>query len=132
MDPLTDFCSPDILVTLDPFALKRQMNVARFALVSSSDEPRSNGFELFKGSVRCPGSDPTACTPRPLSQGRWTDQSTHVWQVAIPEDLENGTHVAMVMAVDHYGREFTEAISFEIYDERPPAYFKSEDFTESP
>lgn len=107
------------------------MSVVRFALVSSSDEPRSSGKELFKGSVRCPGSDPTACTPRPLTQSRWTDQSIHVWQVAIP-DLEHGTHVATVTAVDRHGRESSETISFEIYDERPPAYFKTEDFAESP
>ena len=55
----------NILETLDPFALKRQMQIARHAFVSDSGEPRANGFELFQGSTRCGTGSPTACTPRP-------------------------------------------------------------------
>ena len=41
----------NILETLDPYALKRQMMVARHAYATTKDA-RANGFELFRGSNR--------------------------------------------------------------------------------
>ena len=120
----------NILETLDPYALKRQMMVARFAYVSDSDEPRASGIELFKGSIRCPGNDPTACTPR--AQGGYANKSCHVWQVKIPEDLADGPHYVFVKVIDPYGQEFYEAMSFEVAEGRPPKFWVKENWLESP
>jgi len=116
----------NMLETLDPFSLKRQMMVARFAYVSNSTEPRANGYEQFRASYQCGSGGPSACTPRPMGGWTWTDQSTHVWQLAIPEELDIGTHTARVFVTDNYGREFHELIKFEIMEESPPKFFKTE------
>ena len=118
----------NILETLDPFALKRQMQIARHAFTSESGEPRAMGFELFRGSVRCGGPDSTDCTPRPDGSFFWTDQSNHIWQVKLPSDLEEGPHTVTVMTKDIHGQRFEETLSFEVREERPPQYFQSELF----
>ncbi len=117
----------NILETLDPFALKRQMQIARFAYTSESGEPRANGFELFGGSQRCPGGE-GPCTPRPDSSFFWADQSQHIWQLALPTDLDLGVHVVKVKNRDRFGRTFEETVTFEIVEERSAKYFQSQLF----
>ena len=114
----------NILETLDPFALKRQMQIARFGYTSDSGEPRANGFELFGGSQRCPAGE-GPCTPRPDSSFFWTDQSQHIWQLALPSDLELGVHIVKVKNRDRFGREFEELVTFEIVEERPTKFFQN-------
>jgi len=117
------------ITTIDPVALKRQLNVARFAFTSTSDETRSEGFELFRGTHQCyqPGGS-VACTPRPMSDWLWADHSSHVWQVPIPEALEVGSHLAKVVTIDQHGREYHDSLVFEIADERPMKYFDKDFF----
>jgi hypothetical protein len=109
---------------LDPFALARQLQVARYAFRSLSGEPRAQGFELFNGSTFGPGD------PQPLTELFLTDQSNHVWKVALPFDLEEGMHIAKVVTQDHNGNRFEERLVFEVLDadERPPKSFRSELF----
>ena len=120
----------NILETLDTFALKRQMQIARHAFTNESGEPRANGFELFQGSIRCGTADPGACTPRPDGSFFWTDQPSHIWQAKLPDDLEEGPHTVQVVTKDLHGRLFTETLAFEVREQRPPKYFKTEVFEE--
>lgn len=118
----------NIQETLDPFALKRQMQIARHAFASDSGEPRANGFELFQGSIRCGTADSGACSPRPDGSFFWTDQSNHIWQVKLPSDLEVGPHSVKVVTEDLHGNRFEDNLAFEVREARPPKYFQSEFF----
>jgi hypothetical protein len=102
--------------TLDPYALEKQMYVFRYAAESTSGDPRTQGFELWKRSTQGPSS------PRPSDEWMHTDNSNHLWEVALPSDLERGVHTAMITAEDKYGRTYHETIVFEIRDERPEPF----------
>jgi hypothetical protein len=121
-----------ILETLEPFALKRQMAVARHAYQSTSGNPRAQGIEMYRGNVQ--GNSPS--TPRPIDNGLWATRSTHVWQMALPKSLGLGAHTAEVTTVDLYGRVFTQTVSFEVV-ERPldpmnERFFKRQNFQARP
>lgn len=102
----------NILRTLDPYALKRQLQVARHAFISASGNPRAQGFERFRGSVQ--GNSPS--TPRPGSE--LTVQSNHIWQAPLPGNLAIGSHVAKVTTIDINGQEATEHVVFEVVESR--------------
>lgn len=106
---------------LDPYALERQLYVTRFAVRSTSGNPRAQGFELYRGSRNT--SD-----PRPLDADLLTTRSPHLWQARIPSGLAPGAHSARVVTVDRHGRDFEDVIPFEILPQRPPAFFRSEVF----
>jgi hypothetical protein len=108
------------LQTLDVGALKRQMSVARYAYVSQTENDRTNGYEQFRGST-------FQGTPRAMDAWAWADQSMHVWEVPIPtETLGVGAHTVTVVAIDQYGRNFTEKMPFEIAESRPNPFFQKE------
>lgn len=111
---------------LDPFALTRQLQVARYAFRSTSGEGRAQGFELFNGAKYGPGD------PQPLTEFFLADQSQHVWKVGLPNDLEEGVHTARVITEDLHGNHFEETLTFEVRGERPPKYFQSELFEMTP
>jgi hypothetical protein len=102
----------DILQTLDPYALKRQLQVARHAFISDSGNPRAQGFEQFRGNVQ--GNSPS--TPRPGSSQAVL--SPHVWQAPLPGNLAIGSHVAKVVSIDIHGQQFTEHVVFEVVESR--------------
>ena len=104
--------------SLDPFALKKQMYVFRYAAESSSGNERTQGFELFGGATNGPAS------PRPADEWQHTDNSNHLWKVALPADLENGVHRATVIAIDKHRRKHRETVIFEVRDERPDPLFR--------
>lgn len=112
---------------LDVASLKRQMMVARFAYASTSGNESAQGFELFRGSARCPESG-TACTPRPLTASRWTDASSHLWELPIPTNLSEGTHRVEVYHHDWHGHVSYSKMMFEVAKERPAPFFRSEFF----
>lgn len=63
--------------TLDPYALKRQLAIARFAYTSTADQPQSN--TNLKGDVRAVGyeqfnGEKHQGTPRPEGTFSWADQ----------------------------------------------------------
>lgn len=108
-----------MLQTLDPFAIKRQMYVFRYAAKSMSGNERSQGFELFRGSQF------GQADPQSLPEWMLTDQSNHIWTVNLPTDLGVGTHIVRVRTVDAYGRSFTETKTFEVVERtRPEPFFK--------
>lgn len=104
--------------TLDPYALRRQLSVLRYAMKSTeADEnqlwngdlgDRSDGFELFQASMFKGDSQ------RPLDNWMWTDQSNHVWTMPLPEGLGDGIHRAVVTTEDVHGKVSTESILFEV------------------
>jgi hypothetical protein len=104
---------------LDPFALERQLYVLRYAIRSESGNARAQGFELFRGSH-------FTSDPQPTTTGL-TTHSNHTWRIPMT-DLGTGAHTARVRTVDANGQVFHEVIAFEIRDERPPAFFRSEVF----
>jgi hypothetical protein len=104
----------------DPFAVARQITIGRFAWASTSDEPRAQGFESFRGERHGPAV-PQSVGPAHLALG-----STHLWRFRMPEALGFGAHVAEVRAVDRHGRVSVERIAFEVRDARPPRFWRSE------
>ncbi len=107
------------------------MMVARYAYVNES-EPQANGFELFRGTQQCfNGGGP--CTPRPSDDFFWTDQSSHIWQISLPDDLAEGIHVAKVTFTDHFDRTFSEDFAFEVVEERAsPTFWNEQNFEQLP
>jgi hypothetical protein len=122
----------NILETLDPFALKRQMQVTRFALQSDSGNERAQGVELFRGSKEAH----SPATPRPEGSFFWTVQSNHIWTVKLPEDLPVGAHIAKVSTVDIHGQHYEEYLAFEVaerrLDQETEAFFQSDFFEVEP
>lgn len=109
-------------ITLDPFALKKQMYVFRYATKSESGDERTQGFELFRGSQY------GTADPQPLAGSRWTEASNHIWAVNVPADLEDGVHTVRVTTEDVYGQAFEMVKTFEVAAERPQPYFRKEVF----
>ncbi|MEE2733248.1 MAG: calcineurin-like phosphoesterase family protein [Pseudomonadota bacterium] len=112
----------DKVVSLDPFALKKQMYVFRYAAKSESGNERTQGFELFRGSHY------GTADPQPLPASRWTQSSNHIWAFDMPLDLAPGIHVAKVTTVDAYGNRYETTKTFEVAEERPAPFFRSELF----
>lgn len=106
----------------DPFALKKQMYVFRYAQASESGNPRTQGFELFRGTQY------GTADPQPLSVGRWTENSSHIWTVELPMDLAEGVHNVTVTTKDVYGNTYTSNKTFEVMEERPEPFFRKEVF----
>jgi hypothetical protein len=106
----------------DPFAMTRQLQVARHAFRSTSGDPRAQGYERFRGSKF------GVADPRPEDEG--TDQSAHLWRLPLPEDLEEGAHTATVRTTDPSGGEHIQTLAFEVRAERPPEFFRTELFEE--
>jgi 3',5'-cyclic AMP phosphodiesterase CpdA len=63
-------------------------------------------------------SDPHAVAQQLVHGGSVADRSMHLWRFALPEDLAVGTHRAEVTAIDSYGRKFTDALTFEVVEQR--------------
>lgn len=106
----------------DPFALQRQLQVARHAFRSTSGSERSQGYERFRGSQFGPAD------PRP--EGDMTVQSPHIWRFALPDALPVGVHTAEVRSVDPRDGVRTQTFTFEVVDELPPWNFRREAFAD--
>lgn len=104
--------------SIDPYALQRQLMVARYAFQSESGDVRSQGFELYRGNSYGPAA------PQPMAEGLLTDQSQHLWHVELPDDLGVGVYAARVVTTDHFGRQYEQVLTFEIVEERPFPYFR--------
>jgi 3',5'-cyclic AMP phosphodiesterase CpdA len=108
----------------DPYALMRQLQTARFGLESTSGNDRAQGWEAFRGDKFGPGP------AQPILSFLLADQSSHLWRLPMPTDLEQGGHTATVRALDPDGREFVETLKFEVVEDRPPQFFRTELFSE--
>lgn len=104
----------------DPSAMVRQLMVARHAFRSESGDERAQGYERFRGRRFGPAD------PRPEDQG--TGRSSHIWRLQLPSDLPIGAHEVTVRSVDPIGGTHTQVHTFEVVDELPPQYFRTETF----
>jgi len=101
---------------VDPFAVKRQASDARRAIVSRSGEPRTQGYETFRGRTN---DGP----PRP--QGRsLSDRNVHLWKTRLPPDLPEGVHVVEIESTDRNGQRFSDVLVLEVKDSPPPRFWR--------
>ncbi len=101
----------------DPFAVQRQLSVARYALESTSGVEGNQGWQAFQGRQFGPAS--------PQPQRSVADRNIHLWRLAMPEGLPEGAHVATVTVTDRHGREFVDRIAFEVRGVTPPARWRA-------
>lgn len=101
----------------DPFAVRRQASIGRYALESRSGYERSRGFETGRGT-------PYQGAPQP--QSVLADTNMHLWTARLPADLPDGVHRLNVTSTDRHGRQYTDFVVFEVRGERPPALFRSD------
>lgn len=101
----------------DPFATARQLSVARYAYQSSQGDERTQGQELFNGRRLGPDA--------PQPQSSIANRNMHLWRVALPE-MTLGVHAIKVVSTDRNGLQFTDHITVEVREERPPRYWKHE------
>ncbi|MEM6913576.1 MAG: calcineurin-like phosphoesterase C-terminal domain-containing protein, partial [Pseudomonadota bacterium] len=102
----------------DPFAMQRQLSVARYAYESRSGQRRNQGFESYTGE----SSGPAA----PQPQDSFADRSMHLWRAQLPEDLPMGVHAATVTVTDRHGRVSRDVIVIEARPSQPPAHFRKD------
>lgn len=107
---------------LDPFALKKQLYVFRYANKSESGNERAQGFELWGGAKY------GTADPQPLDGWMLTESSLHLWAVDVPADLAEGIHTLRVITKDVYGNIYQSNKTFEVMEERPAPFFQSELF----
>ena len=104
---------------VDPFAMRHQASDARRAIVSRSGEPRTQGYESFRGRTN---DGP----PRP--QGRsLSDRNVHLWTAPLPEGLGHGVHVIEVESLDRNGQRFLDHLVIEVKAERPQRFWQAWD-----
>ncbi len=106
---------------LDPFALKKQLYVFRYAAKSESGNDRAQGFELFRGN-RYGTAD-----PQPTTTGL-TESSNHLWAIDLPSNLAEGIHTLKIVTKDAFGKYYSSHKTFEVMSERPEPYFRSSEF----
>ena len=101
---------------VDPFAMQRQASDARRAIVSRSGEPRTQGYETFRGRTN---DGP----PRP--QGRsLSDRNVHLWKAPLPADLPLGVHVFEIESTDRNGQRFSDLLVLEVKGTHPPRFWR--------
>ena len=98
------------------------MYVFRYAAKSESGNERTQGFELFRGAHF------GTADPQPLDSSRWTQSSNHIWAFDMPVDLALGIHVAKIVTVDAYGKRYEITKTFEVAEERPAPFARTELF----
>lgn len=101
----------------DPFAAARQLSVARYAYESRSGNERAQGFEVFSGAQFGPAP--------PQPQTSIADRNMHLWRAELPE-LPTGVHPITVTSTDRNGHTYSDTITIEVRDERPPRYWRDE------
>jgi hypothetical protein len=102
----------------DPFAVQRQLSVARIAMQSRSGDPRAQGLELWQGRRFGPAA--------PQPQGAISDRSPHLWRYRLAPGLPEGAHVATVRVEDRHGRIHEDRIVFEVRSERPEPLWRAD------
>ena len=101
----------------DPFAVARQLSVARYALQSDSGNPRAQGFELFSGRSFGPAA--------PQPQSSVADRNMHLWRVGLPS-LPLGVHHIRIESTLRHGARYEDHITLEVKEERPAKYWRNE------
>lgn len=102
----------------DPFAVQRQLSVARYALQSRSGNALAQGMSQWQGRVS------GALPPQP--QGSIADRNMHLWRASLPADLPMGVHTVTVTSTDRNGRQYEDVIIVEVREARPQPTFRTE------
>lgn len=63
-------------------------------------------------------ADPYAVAEQLVHGGSVADRTMHLWRFDLPRDLAPGEHEVKVWATDSYGRTFTDAMTFEVAEQR--------------
>lgn len=90
----------------DPFALQRQLTMARAAIQSRSGDPETQGYVQGR-QQRLPPMPPQ---PR----GSRADHSPHIWRYDLPADLAEGMHTAVVSVTRDQGEPARDTLVFEV------------------
>lgn len=93
----------------DPFAVKRQASVGRYAIQSRSGVARNQGWEGGRGGAH-------RGVPQPSG---WAERSVHLWRAPMPVDLAEGVHTLRVTSTDRNGQHWTDVLTFEVRAEHP-------------
>jgi hypothetical protein len=104
----------------DPFALQRQLTVARSAIISRS------GAQELQGYVQ--GRHPSIAPSSPQPRGSRADHSMHLWRYQMPADLPEGVHTATVTVTRAQGSPARDTLVFEVRQDRPPRTFRLDDW----
>jgi hypothetical protein len=99
----------------DPFALQRQLTMARAAIQSQSGDPETQGYVQGR-QKRLPPMPPQ---PR----GSRADHSPHLWRRDLPTDLAEGMHTAVVTVTRDQGAPSRDTLVFEVRPTRPKPTF---------
>lgn len=102
----------------DPFALQRQLTMARAAIQSRSGDPETQGYVQGR-QKRLPPMPPQ---PR----GSRADHSPHIWRYDLPKTLAEGMHTAVVTTTRDQGEASRDTLVFEVRPSRPKPTFDFE------
>jgi hypothetical protein len=102
----------------DPFALQRQLTMARAAIQSRSGDPEAQGYVQGR-QKRLPPMPPQ---PR----GSRADHSPHLWRYDLPKDMAEGMHTAVVTVTRDQGAPSRDTMVFEVRPTRPKPTFDFE------
>ncbi|MDT8757193.1 calcineurin-like phosphoesterase family protein [Sphingomonas psychrotolerans] len=100
----------------DPFALQRQLTVARTAITSRSGTPETQGMIQGRQERHVPGP--------PQPQGSVMEHSSHLWRYRLPTTLAPGIHRATVAVTRPQGSPSRETLIFEVRTARPARTFR--------
>lgn len=103
----------------DPFSVKRQASDARRSVISRSGNPRTQGYETFRGRTN---DGPARPQGRSLS-----DRNVHLWTAKLPADLPLGVQTIQVQSTDRNGLQFVDRMVIEVMVERPPRFWRDWD-----
>jgi hypothetical protein len=90
----------------DPFALQRQLTMARAAIQSRSGDAEAQGYVQGR-QKRLPPMPPQ---PR----GSRADHSPHIWRFDLPAGLAEGPHTAVVTVTREQGEPARDTLVFEV------------------
>lgn len=90
----------------DPFALQRQLTMARTAIQSRSGDAEAQGYVQGR-QKRLPPMPPQ---PR----GSRADHSPHIWRYDLPAGLAEGLHTAVVAVTRDQGEPARDTLVFEV------------------
>jgi hypothetical protein len=102
----------------DPFALQRQLTMARAAIQSRSGDPETQGYVQGR-QKRLPPMPPQ---PR----GSRADHSPHIWRYDLPADLAEGMHTATITTSRAQGEPALDTLVFEVRHAAPKPTFDFE------
>jgi hypothetical protein len=100
----------------DPFALQRQLTVARTAIASGSGVAENQGFIQGRQERHLPAP--------PQPQGSVVEHSSHLWRYRLPATLAPGIHTATVSVRRPQGAPSRETLIFEVRAARPARTFR--------